>query len=462
MLRERVFLSAALTAVLTATGAAQSQQAAVDRLQLGERLTRALQGAATDRMAVPLAAGQFVRVEVMQIGTDVAVVFRDPGNRIVAQVDSVNGRYGPETVVAIVESAGDYLLEVSLSSGASGKGTYEVTLSEAREATATDREFVTAHRLVRQAAETNNKHTAEGRKDALELLGRSRDIFAKLGDRYQQALTLAFMGITLAQSGEFRRALDLSQQAADLCHQIADRSLEASARNNIGGMLDVLGDPQKALDSYRQALTLFHAIGFPEQEAVVLSNIGKIQGDFGDWQKALEYYQQGLPLAREAGDSRREALLLHNSGTAYAPLGDLERAAALFQQALGMRRTLQDKRGEADTLRNLASIHTSQKQPVLALDEFQQALALYLALGNRPAEAETRRLMGRAYAELGDLAQAEASARQALALERKRCWIWAAFWNWRAGRRRRCDRRSRRWPKSAPSAIAIWKRSRSN
>lgn len=418
MIRERVFLAAALTAVLTAAGAAQSQPAAIDRLKLGERLTRTLQGSATDRMAVPLTAGQFVRIEVMQIGTDVAVVFRDPGNRVVAEVDSKNGRYGPETVVAIVETAGEYILEVGLRPGASGNGTYEVTLAEAREATAADREFVAAHRLVRQAAETNNKHTAEARRDALEILGRARDVFAKFGDRYQQALTLAFMGGILAESGEFRQALGLSQQAADLCHQLGDRSLEASARNLVGGMLDVLGDPQKALDSYRQALTLFHTIGFPDLEAVVLSNIGKIQSDFGDWQKALEYYRQGLPLTREAGDSRREALLLHNSGTAYLAMGDLEQAAALFQQALGMRRTLQDKRGEADTLRNIATLHTSQKQPSLALDELQQALTLYLALGDRRAEAETRRLMGRAYADLGDLAKAEASARQALALER--------------------------------------------
>src|ERR1019366_4818406 len=102
MIRERVFLAAALTAVLTAAGAAQSQQAATDRLRLGERLTRALQGSAKDRMAVPLTAGQFVRIDVMQIGTDVAVVFRDPGNRIVAEVDSPTGGHGPETVVAVV------------------------------------------------------------------------------------------------------------------------------------------------------------------------------------------------------------------------------------------------------------------------------------------------------------------------------------------------------------------------
>ena len=418
MIRERIFLAAALTAVLTAAGAAQSQQAAIDRLKLAERLTRTLQGSATDRMAVPLAAGQFVRIDVMQIGTDVRVIFRDPDNHIVAEVDSPTGGYGPETVVAVVETAGDYSLEVSLSPGTSGKGTYEVTLSEAREATAADREFVTAHRLVRQALELRKKRTAEARRDVLELLGRSRDTFARFGDRYQQALALVTMGITMAESGEFRQALELSKQAADLCHLIGSLNLEGSARNNIGGMLDVLGDPRKALDSYRQAVSLFHAIGDITLEAVALSNIGKIQSDFGDWQKALEYYRQGLPLARQAGDSRREALLLNNSGTAYVALGDLERAAALFQQALGMRRALQDKHGEADTLRNLASIHTSQKQPVPALEGFQQALALYLALGDRPAEAETRRLMGRAYAELGDLAQAEASARQALALER--------------------------------------------
>src|ERR1035437_6889576 len=99
MLCERVFLSAALTAVLTAAGAAQSQQAAIDLLKLAERLTRTLQGSSTDRMAVPLAAGQFVRIDVMQIRTDVRVICRDPDNHIVAEVESRTGGYGPEAVV---------------------------------------------------------------------------------------------------------------------------------------------------------------------------------------------------------------------------------------------------------------------------------------------------------------------------------------------------------------------------
>jgi CHAT domain-containing protein len=418
MTRKRLFLAAAFAVVLPCAGAAEPPQPAMDRLKPGERLTRTLQGSATDRMAVPLAAGQFVRIEVMQIGTNVAVVLRDPGNRTVAEVDSANGRFGPETVVAVVQSPGDYLLEVTTPGKAGSKGTYEVTLADVREATAADREFVTAHRLVRQAGEIRKKHTAEARREALELLGRARDLFASFGDRYQQALSLVTMGIIFAESGEFRQALDLSRQSADLCHQLGDRSLEAYAQNIVGGMLDVLGDPRKALDSYGQALALIRAIGDPNREALVLSNVGKIQSDFADWPKALEYYGQGLQLTRKAGDTGREAFLLHNSGTAYLGLGDLEQASLLFEQALSMRRTVKDKPGEADTLRAIASIHAYRKQPAAALDVLQQALALYLALADRRAEAETRRLMGRSYADLGKLAEAEASARQALALER--------------------------------------------
>jgi CHAT domain-containing protein len=404
--------------ILPCARAAGPQQTALDRLQVGERLTRTLPGSAADRMVVPLAAGQFVRIDVMQIGTDVRVFFRDPGNRVLAEVDSPTGAYGPETVVAVAEAAGDYFLEVTLSPGARSKGIYELTLAEVREATVSDQEVVLAHRLMRQVQELRLKHTAGARRDALELLSRSRDTFAKFGDRYQQALALNSMASIRAESGEFREALNLSLQAADLCHEAGARDLEGSARTNIGGMLDVLGDPQKALESFSQAVALFHAVGDLQQEPVVLSNIGKIQSDFGDWQKALEYYQQGLPLVREAGDARREALLLHNSGTAYAALGDLDRAAPLFQQALVIRRTLQDKRGEADTLRNIANLNTLRKQPAAALAGLREALALYLALGDRRAEAETRRLTGRAEAELGNLAEAEASVRQALALER--------------------------------------------
>jgi CHAT domain-containing protein len=399
------------------TGPAEPQQTDNDRLRSGTRLTRQLDGAVVDRLNVSLAAGQFVRIEVMQVGSDVAVTLRDPTGRIVVEANAPNGRYGPETVTAITGAAGDYRLEVKLTDPRSGKGSYEVTLAEAHEATSEDGDLVSAHQQFKEALQLYRQHKPDARRTALDLLGRAREYFARPADRYWKAQTIATMGAMLAESGDSQKALDYNQEAERLFEEAGDRHMEAIARNNIGGMLDVLGHPQKALESYSQALTLHRANGDRSGEALVLSNIGKIESDFGNWQSALDYYKQALILSKQAGDVRLEGILLYNIGVGYLLLGEREEAMTLFQQALPLRRTAQDKRGEGDTLRQIANTYGPEKQPVKALAYLDRALAVYLALGDRRAEAETRRNIGRTYAELGRLVQAEASIRQALEIE---------------------------------------------
>jgi len=67
------------------------QSSAPVRLSLGARLTRPIEGTAVDRLAVPLNAGQFIKVVVMQAGSDVAVTLRDPGQRALMTSDLPNG-----------------------------------------------------------------------------------------------------------------------------------------------------------------------------------------------------------------------------------------------------------------------------------------------------------------------------------------------------------------------------------
>src|SRR5258708_33863523 len=80
----------------------------------GLRLQRQVQGSAPDVMRIPLAAHQFVRIQVIQNGSDLAVRLYDPHGQPVTDVDSLNGRYGPETVVLIAEWVGAYRLEGKL------------------------------------------------------------------------------------------------------------------------------------------------------------------------------------------------------------------------------------------------------------------------------------------------------------------------------------------------------------
>ena len=61
---------------------------------------------------VRLDAGRSANLVFRQIGVDLVVEVYDPGSRLVATVDSPNGRAGDETVEIIAVAAGRYLLRV--------------------------------------------------------------------------------------------------------------------------------------------------------------------------------------------------------------------------------------------------------------------------------------------------------------------------------------------------------------
>lgn len=287
-----------------------------------------------------------------------------------------------------------------------------------RQPTQGDRDLVAALQLARKAKESLAKRTPDARREGLDGLATALGIFKRLGDRYQQILTLSSMGAALVDSGDYPRALQTAAEGAGLAKQYGDRGMEANALNLQGGMLDLLGDPGKALALYEEALAIFREAGEPTRESIVLNNIGKIHGDFGDWTKALEYYEKGIALARRQGESAREATFLQNAGNSRVVLGDAEQAEEMFNRGLEIRRARKDKAGEAESLRALGGLAVTRNQTTTALERLRQALRLYIALGDSANESEVQRMMGLAVAQTGDFGQAETLLRRALEGER--------------------------------------------
>src|SRR5204862_8036569 len=141
-----------------------------DRLPLGVRLTRQIEGATADRFTVPLAAGWFVKVVAIQTGSDIVLTLRNPQQEVVMESDLPNGAFGPETVDAIAQIGGDYIVEVKLADPRTVKGSYQVTLDALHEGAAADREDVFAYQSLLQANQLRRRRTPDARRQALVLL----------------------------------------------------------------------------------------------------------------------------------------------------------------------------------------------------------------------------------------------------------------------------------------------------
>src|SRR6266404_367926 len=382
----------------------------------GFPIERVLKGGETHSFRIQMTAGQFLYAIVDQRGIDVIVTLIGPGGQSLLKVDSPNSNHGPEPVVTIAETSGDYRIEVSAPNKDASTGRYEIRVVALREATTTDRDYVAADRTFWEANKLRLQRTAISGRAAIEKYKQALAFFQTAGDHYRQALTLTVISSVYAGLGEFQKSLEYNEQALPLFRDLKDRILESSTLNSIGGMHDVLGNKPKALEYYRQALFLLPKGGDPITEGAILSNIGLIYSDVSDWQKALEYYRQALSIFQTIGGKRREAITLNNIGVAYSSLGEREKSLDYYQQALSIRRAIGDKPGEASTLTSIGQAYTLSGEASRALEFYRQALPLRKAAGDRLGEATTLDYIGLAYSSLGEQEKALNYHQQALEL----------------------------------------------
>ena len=437
--------------------AAQSNQD-MPVLELGKPIERELAGDAAHSYRIVLATNQFLHLVVEQKGIDVVVALFAPDGKKIAEVDSPNGRQGPEPVSAIAEATGNFRLEVRSLDKEAPAGRYEVETKELRAATETDKHGIAAERLFQDGKRLWEEQTKDSLErgllkfaEALPLFHAVNDnvresdtelyigqIYSALGettkaiDSYLQALplkralgdhtleavVLISIGMAYERIGEKQRALEFYLQSLPISRATGDRRGEAAAFANIAGVYDSLSEAQKALDYYAQALLLERAIGYQKGEAGTLNSIGFVYSGLGEVEKALDYYNQALPLRRVHGDRLGEAVTLSNIGAVYDDLGEPQKALDQYAQALPIFRLLGDRGGEATILNNIgrASFLLSDEQK--ALDHYSQALTIFRLLGDRAGEATTLSNFGAVYVQRGELQKALDSYGQALLIRR--------------------------------------------
>src|SRR5215813_9172465 len=91
-------------------GATPSAQES-DSLEPGKPVERELSGGQSHSYKITMISGQYLRVVVEQRGIDVAVALVAPDGKKISEVDSEHQVEGSETVSAIAEAPGAYLIE---------------------------------------------------------------------------------------------------------------------------------------------------------------------------------------------------------------------------------------------------------------------------------------------------------------------------------------------------------------
>jgi tetratricopeptide (TPR) repeat protein len=289
-----------------------SQQADVRPLEFGKPIERELAGDETHTYQINVDSGQFLHVVVKQRGIDVVITIVGPDGQQLAQMDSPNGRQGPETISLVTPMAGDYWLLVRTFEKGPAPGHYEIRLAEVRVPLPLDKTRLAAERIFAEAMQHFAIGTAESLRAAVRRYEESLNIWRVLGDQYREALALSINGFILNSLGEPQQALDSCFQALPLSSwETPGGEPVAGARFLLPGIASlVLGDPWG--------------------RASTRNYIGMAYALLEDHRRALEHYSQVLVLRRKVGDRRGEAVTLNNMGLVYRGLEQWQEAQICF------------------------------------------------------------------------------------------------------------------------------------
>ncbi len=384
---------------------------------------------------IEVAPGTSVLVKIDQRSIGLVAELRIPGSKSPMVFGSGDDRWGP--VVLLLETAGDYRIEVRPRDKAPWPGRYTIRAEAVPSAGAKHDALTLMSRAGREALpdtpESRKRAVATYRKalakwqglderageaEALtsiavlecyssQLLPATADfeaalaLWKELGSSQREAEVLSWLGPLYLDTQGTAKARDTFESAISQWRDLKERFNEAQTRTNLCGLKLRIGALTEALSCFQESLAFFHETGVP-QEAEILNSIGGIYAGQGEPDDALASYQQALDLWHTLGDRDREATALNNIGALHRALGEWQEALRFYDRALAVLGPSGDRALTGSVLNNIGFIYNVLGEPKRALGYLEDALKLYRATGNRSKQIVALNNLGTAWRSLGD------------------------------------------------------------
>jgi CHAT domain-containing protein/tetratricopeptide (TPR) repeat protein len=347
---------------------------------------------------LPLKAGDYARIDIVQQGVDVKVVLRDPAGAVLQEVDTPTGRYSREVVSFVAGTEGDHRLEVKpLFLG----GAYRLALNDIRPASREDR--------LRIEAEKADHDAFNDLDSALLAVERWRE----LGDRQGEAWAMTRLGQRQINSGHYKEGLSSCEQALAFHQASGDREGTAESLYQIGKASGILGDRARAFAAHQDAISLWQELGQPESVIRGLLGTARTHERLEEFERALTAYGQALALSRASKERGREIESLKYLGLLHMRLGQPRQAQDELRAALELARGTNK---EADLRLSLGALYRDFGSPHEALEHFAAALEIFKASGQADNQGAALNNLGGLLLKLGAPQEARELLLQALLL----------------------------------------------
>ena len=252
--------------------------------------------------------------------------------------------------------------------------------------------------------------------EAQACLDRAEALWARVGDKRQQAIVRVAKGRLDVRRGNYQRALNQFQEALTALEPMGDAVWQGSSLTGIARVYDEMAETGPALKHRERALQLFDSAGLKIFAVETRSSIGNAYLRSGNHVVASEHFERVLALADELGIQRWKALGLRYLGVVHLVRKEADRARQYFDRAAEVQRQGVDPRLDRWLPVDLGETLTLEGRYDAAASHFKEALALSDRTGDRVTEA--RALFGLATASSGanDLTNARTYIERALSV----------------------------------------------
>ena len=189
------------------------------------------------------------------------------------------------------------------------------------------------------------------------------DIYAKQGDRLNQAVVSQNLALAHQQLGHWQEAGKLILLSLEILESNPQQTkLLAQALNIQGNIQLAQGKAQEALITWQKAEVTYQQI--QDKDGVIRSKINQSQAmrSLGLYPKAKDMLRQVQSELQQLPNSALKAASLLNLGDTLRLSGDFAEATAIMQESLAIAQQINDAPIIAETLLSLGNIASSQQQ----------------------------------------------------------------------------------------------------
>ncbi|MCS6934781.1 MAG: tetratricopeptide repeat protein [Chitinophagales bacterium] len=243
--------------------------------------------------------------------------------------------------------------------------------------------------LLTGAAAALNNNPRQALQDATA----ARDAARQSGNKKQEALATAIMGVANYKIDNQEEALSLITQAITLSDEIKDTSTAAFSRYWFGNMALQLGQQAQALEYFHIACELAGAIGDKKNIARCLDGKATLYETQKQYDKALEYYKQSYDIARQISFKEWYAPVTFSIANVYSLQGKTEQAIAGLEESIRLSEETNNLNNKAACYQALATIYYAQNNLPKAFEYIRQAMDLFSQTGAQTSFSYARILM---------------------------------------------------------------------